>query len=132
MSELSDYAEDEIVDHLLGKGLRDFTSPAALYVALLTAVGADSQTGSTITEPTTGGYARKAVTFAASSGGSAAMSDASLSWTNTAATVWDVVGIAIVDALTVGNMIAFDNDMADASVVEDATFELTNLTFTLD
>ena len=31
---LSNYAENELLDHLLGKGTRDFTSPATLAVAL--------------------------------------------------------------------------------------------------
>ena len=89
------------------------------------------RSGSTITEPSTGGYARQAVNFAAASGGSAAMSDAQLEWTNGAATVWNVVGVAICDALTVGNMLAFDNDVADASVAENDTVRLTDLTVAL-
>jgi len=132
MSEFSNYTEDELLDHLLGEGARTFTSPAALYVALLTVAGADTQTGSTITEPSDGGYARQAVSFAASSGGSSAMSDASLSFANSGGTTWSVVGVAVCDAATVGNMIAYDNDMADASVTDGDTFELTDLTVALD
>lgn len=131
MSEFSNYTEDELLDHLLGEGARTFTSPAALYVALLTAVGADTQTGTTITEPSTGSYARKAVTFAAASGGSAAMSDATLTWTNTAATAWSVVGVAICDATAAGNMLAYDNDMADATLAITDQFKLTDLTVAL-
>lgn len=132
MSEFSNYTEDELLDHLLSEGVRTFTSPAALYVALLTAVGADTQTGGTISEPSTGTYAREAVTFAAASGGSAAMSDATLTWTNTAATAWSVVGVAICDALTAGNMICYDNDMADATLNQNDVFKLTDLTVSLD
>lgn len=131
MSDFSDYTENELLDHLLGEGARNFTSPAALYVALLTAAGADSQTGSTITEPSTGGYARKAVSFAAASGGSAAMSDATLTWTNTGSTAWSVVGTAIVDATTAGNMIAYDNDMTDVTLTQNDIFKLTDLTVAL-
>lgn len=132
MSEFSNYTENELLDHLLGEGARIFTSPAALFVALLTATAADTNTGTTITEPSTGGYARQAVTFAAASGGSAAMSDATLSWTNTAATAWSVVGVAIVDATAAGNLIAFDNAMADATVNQSDVFKLTDLTVALD
>ena len=132
MSEFSDYTENELLDHLLGEGLRNFTSPATLYVSLLTAVGADNQTGSTITEPSTGGYARQAVTFGAASAGSAVMSDATLTWVNSAATAWNVVGIAIVDATTAGNMLCYDNAMADATLNLNDTFKLTDLTVSLD
>ena len=134
MSEFSDYTEDELLDHLLGEGARTFTSPAALYVTLLTAVGADTQTGATITEPSTGGYARAAVTFAAASAGSSAMTAATITWTNTAATVWSVVGVALVDAATVGvgNMICYDNAMADATIGNGEKFQLTDLTVSLD
>lgn len=132
MSEFSNYTEDELLDHLLSEGVRAFTSPPAIYVALLTVVGADTQTGTTITEPSTGGYARKAVTFAAASGGSAAMSDATLTWTNSAATAWSVVGVAIVDATAAGNMLCYDNDMTDATLGLNDVFKLTDLTVSLD
>ena len=132
MSEFSDYTENELLDHLLGEGLRNFTSPPALYVALLTAVGADNQTGSTITEPSTGGYARQAVTFGAASAGSAVMSDATLTWVNSAATNWSVVGVAIVDATAAGQMLCYDNAMADATLGLNDTFKLTDLTVSLD
>lgn len=132
MSEFSDYTENELLDHLLGEGARSFTSPAALYIALLTATAADNNTGTTITEPSTGGYARSAVSFAAASGGSAAMSDATLTWTNTAATAWSVVGVACCDATTAGNMLFYDNDMADATLNQNDVFKLTDLTVSLD
>lgn len=132
MSEFSDYTENALLDHLLGKGTRNFTSPAALFVALITVAGADNQTGSTITEPSTGGYARNAVSFAAAATGSAAMSDATLTWTNTAVTAWAVVGIALCDASTAGNMLCYDNDMADATLNQNDVFKLTDLTVSLD
>jgi hypothetical protein len=34
MSAASNYLENEVLDHVLGKGARNFTSPANLYVAL--------------------------------------------------------------------------------------------------
>lgn len=132
MSEFSDYTENALLDHLLGKGTRNFTSPAALFVALITVLGADNQTGSTITEPSTGGYARNSVSFAAAATGSAAMSDATLTWTNTAVTAWAVVGIAVCDASTAGNMLCYDNDMADATLNQNDVFKLTDLTVSLD
>jgi hypothetical protein len=68
MSALSDYAENELLDHLLGT--TSFTMPAQVYVALFVAAPSDSGGG---TEVSTSGtaYAREPVDFAAASGGAA-------------------------------------------------------------
>jgi hypothetical protein len=135
MSEFTDYTENELLDHLLGKGTRDFTSPASLYLALLTATASDStDLENQLTEPTTGGYAKKAIAFDAASGGSAA-SSAAYTWTNTGATAWTVVGIAILDGTgTSANVLAFDNDMADATInqTEKLQFSAGDITVALD
>lgn len=54
----SNYAELKVLDHVFGGP--DYARPANLYVALLTAVIDDSDTGTTIAlkEPTYAGYAR--------------------------------------------------------------------------
>lgn len=53
MSALSDYLENELIDHIF-RG-RAFTAPSALYVALFTAAPSDAGGG---TEVTGGSYAR--------------------------------------------------------------------------
>lgn len=74
MSAKSNFLRDEILDHTLGEGSRDFVSPTNLHLALSTGVLSAADTGSTITEPPGGnGYARQTITFAPASGGSADM-----------------------------------------------------------
>jgi len=64
----SNYLEDKLLDHALGKGTRNFTSPANLYVALHTSN--PGETGAT-GEVSGNNYSRQAVTFGAASSGSA-------------------------------------------------------------
>lgn len=56
---ISDYAENKLLDHLMGK--TSFTMPAAVYAALCTSVPTDASTGATLAEATYTGYARKQV-----------------------------------------------------------------------
>ena len=41
MSAASNYLEDEVLDHVLGKGTRDFTSPSTLFLALFSGTASD-------------------------------------------------------------------------------------------
>ena len=54
MGSLSNYVEDEVLDHVLKTGV--WAQPAALYVALSTADPTDA--GSGMAEPSGNGYAR--------------------------------------------------------------------------
>ena len=65
MSDLSNYLEDALVNHVLRNTA--LTSPTTVYVALFTAV-TDAEAG-TGTEVTGGSYARTAATFSAPSNG---------------------------------------------------------------
>ena len=104
MGSLSDYAELEILDHVLKTGI--YTAATTLYVGLSTVTVDDATTGGDVTEPADG-YARLAhntwdaasaratentgvITFAESSGDWGTISD------------WFVV-----DHLTTGNIIAY-------------------------
>ena len=66
MANISDYAENKLLDHLLGTAA--FTMPAQVYLALFTTPSSDAAPG---TEPSGGAYARVAVDFSPSSGGAA-------------------------------------------------------------
>jgi hypothetical protein len=66
MSDFSDYYENKVIDHLL-RG-EAFTVPTTIYVALFTA-NTGLETNAPTAEITEGGYARKAVTLSAASGG---------------------------------------------------------------
>ena len=82
MSAASNYLENEVLDHVLGEGARDYTPPT-LYVALFSGTASDVSAAleaGTMAESagnwgnyeiSTGGYARQSINFAAASGGSA-------------------------------------------------------------
>ena len=103
---LSDFAENEILDHLLSAAT--YTPPATLYLAVFTAAPTDAGGG---TEVSGGSYARLAVTNEAtnfpaavagakSNGVALTMVTASASWGT-------IVAYALFDASSAGNMIGW-------------------------
>ena len=66
MSAMSDYLENEILDHILGTGA--YTMPTTVYVGLATASFNDDHSGA---ELSGSGYARQAIAFNAASSGTA-------------------------------------------------------------
>jgi len=102
MGSLSNYVEDEVLDHVLKTG--DWTQPAALYVALSTADPTDDASG--ITEPSGNGYARvshaawdTAASRATENTGTISFPEASGAWGT-------ITHFFVSDASTAGNMIA--------------------------
>jgi hypothetical protein len=95
---LSNFLENKLLDHFLGTTA--YTAPTDVYVALMTV--AEDDTGSAGTEVTGGSYARQIATFDAASGG-ATQNDSNIDFTDMPACT--VVGIAIYDALTSGNLL---------------------------
>ena len=71
MSAMSDYLENEILDHILGTGA--YTMPSAVYVGLSTGSFGDDNSG---TELTGNNYARVAATFSAAASGTTSNSAA--------------------------------------------------------
>lgn len=125
MSAASNYLENEVLDHVLGKGLRDFTSPASLYIALFTA---DPGEASSYTNevPNSYSYSRTAVTFAAASSGSAATS-ATVTFPTASGGSWGTVThIAIVDSGThgAGNQLFYGALTASKTVADGDTFTI--------
>ena len=66
MSAMSDYLENEILDHILGTGA--YTMPSTVYVGLSTGSFNDDNSG---TELSGSGYARQSIAFNAASSGTA-------------------------------------------------------------
>ena len=116
MSSASNYLENEVLDHVLGKTARDFTSPGTLTIALFAGTASDvlaaleAGTGSRSGtgnwghyEVTGGNYTRKAVSFNAASGGSATTSGdvtfdtATSNYNNAATSGSSVTCIAVMD-----------------------------------
>lgn len=110
MGSKSDYLENRVLDHFLGATAS--TAPATVYIALLTTAPNDASTGTTWTpgvEVTGGSYARKDVTnnatnWPAASGGSKANGTA-ITFVQASASWGTIVAFAILDALTLGNVL---------------------------
>lgn len=94
---LSNFLEDEILDHILGTGA--YTSPT-VYGALHD--DAPGETGAN--ELSGGSYARQTIAFGAASGGTASNS-AQEEWDLTGVTSGEVLFVGLFDALTVGNFL---------------------------
>ncbi len=96
-----------MLDHYLGK--TSFTMPAAVYMALCTAVPTDASTGTTITEANYTGYARKQVAASDLNAAAAGTTTNAAVITFAACTAGSstIIGIALVDALTLGNVLVW-------------------------
>lgn len=92
----SNYLELELLDHVFGGA--SYTPPSNVYLALFTAAPSDTGGG---TEVTGGSYARQAVSFAASSAGTAATDD-DVTFT---AIGDEVTHVGLFDASTSGNLL---------------------------
>jgi hypothetical protein len=109
----SDAYENEIVDRATGK------SPSvARYLALCTVAVSDTDTGSTITEPSGNNYARIATAdtdWTSSSGGAA--SNATQLISNTASGSWGtIVAVALCTASSGGTLIAYDSGITSKAI----------------
>ena len=140
MSSASNYLEDKILDHVLGEGARNFTSPANLYVALFTETGtgtlANLEAGVLTDEITTSGsaYSRQGINFSAAVNGTAA-SDGTVTFSTATSNWGTVTAVAVVDSATVGaGNVLFYGNLSVAKLIETGdTFQIatTNLTVSL-
>lgn len=103
MSSFSDYLENAVLNHVFRN--TSLTSPTTVYLALFTAAPTDAGGG---TQVSGAGYARQAITFGAPSGGAIANTGA-VSFTATGGNFGTIVAVGIFDALTVGNMLTWDD-----------------------
>jgi hypothetical protein len=99
MAEFSDFMENKIIDHMLRN--QAYTPPATVYLALFTTATSDAGGG---TEVSGGSYARQAVTLSAASGG-ASSNSADITFPTATANWGTVTHLALMDALTGGNML---------------------------
>ncbi len=138
MAGFSDYLEKKLLDHVFGGSA--YTSPATLYFGLATATITDATTGTTVTEPSGGSYARVGVTnnttnFPAASGTTATKKNGTVINFPEATASWGkVTHFFIADAATGGNILAYA--ALDSSKTIDKgdlpRFNANALTITLD
>ena len=129
MAALSDYAEKLLLDYSMTTG--SVTRPTAWYVALYTSAPTDAGGG---TEVSGGGYARKAVTFAAATSGAGTTSNTGdVTWTASGAAFGTVVAIGIFDAASSGNLLWHGNMTASKTIADGDTLEFSagNIDLTL-
>jgi len=105
MAGLTNYLEDKIMNHVFGG--TTYTKPTNWYVGLLTATPSDSAAG---TEVSGGSYARQVCAFTITGTGTAQAANTSAITFPTATADWGIVGwIGIYDAVSGGNLVAFQN-----------------------
>lgn len=102
---ISTYLANKILDHVFMNSA--YTPPANIYCALATETIYDADTGLTITEPTTGGYGRiNHNTWNIASAG-ASSNDGAISFAEPSASQGIASDVALIDALTAGNMLIY-------------------------
>jgi len=96
----TNYLETEILDHVFAGAA--YTAPSTKYLALFT--GAPGETGGG-TEVSGGGYARQTVAFTTS--GNTTSNNAAVEYPTATANYGTVTHVAVFDASTSGNMMAY-------------------------
>ena len=99
MSAMSDYLENEILDHILGTGA--YTMPSSVYVGLSTASFNDDNSG---TELSGSGYTRKVATFAAAASDTTS-NNAAVEFPAATGSWGDVSHFGLFDASSSGNLL---------------------------
>lgn len=122
--EWSDHIADEILDHLFDNA--SYTYVATYLALIITNPVTAGMTGSTITEPSGGSYARKQVLSSAwdaavSGDPSYVDNTAEIPFVTATANWGTVIALAVVDASSNGNLLFFDNTMTDKAVNDGDT-----------
>ena len=140
MSAASNYLENKVLDHVLGEGARNFTSPATIYLGLFKNTSGNAavnlEAGILTDEISDSGtaYARQGVNFSAAVNGVAATAD-TVTWTTATADWGTVTHVAVLDSGTAGaGNVLFWGQLTTSKLIENGdTFQITsnNLTVTL-
>ena len=119
MAELSTYMEDRIVNFMRGVAI---TGEAAVYVALFTS-DAGLEAGTITSEVSGGSYARELAGLSASADGVSANA-ADITFTTATASWGTVTHVALMDAITAGNVIMHSALDAQKTVGDGDTFKI--------
>ena len=121
MAEFSDYFENAIIDQM-----RNVAGPqVAVYVALFTstATGAELEAGTLTNEVSGGSYARELARLTAGSGGLSSNA-ADITFTTATADWGEVAFVALMDAITAGNVLMYSPLDANKTVNNGDTFKI--------
>jgi len=113
----TNYLETELLDHVFAGNA--YSSPAAVYVGLFTAAPGEAGGG---TEVSGGSYARQAGSFTVS--GNTATTSAAIEWPTATASWGTISHIAIFDASTSGNMLAYASLSASKTIASGDVFRI--------
>ena len=121
MSDLSDFIENHIGNHIFRN--QAYTPATTIYLALFTSATADAGTG---TEASGSAYARKSFTFDAWTGTSGLQDNGSaITFVAASGGNWGTIThVAIMDALTTGNMMAHGALTSSVIINDGDTFEV--------
>jgi len=138
MSAASNYLENKVLDHVLTS--TGYTAPSTRYLALFNNTSGSAATnleaGTLTDETSTSGtaYARKAVTFAAASGGSSA-TNATVTFDTAIGNWGTITHVAVMDGGTAGagNVLFWGAVTTSKTIETGDTFQVTsgNLTISL-
>ena len=123
----SNYLETKVLDHVFGGTA--YTAPSTLYLALFTTDSSESATG---TEVSGGAYARQTVAFTTS--GATTSNTSAVEFPTATANYGTVVAVAVMDASTGGNMLAYAGLSSDKTIETGDVFRVPagDLDITLD
>ena len=107
----SDYLEDKLLKHVFTNTA--YTSPTTIYVGLFTVAPSDTGGG---TEVSGGSYARKSASFTVSGTSTLATNSASIEFDAASASWGTIVAVALFDAVTTGNMLAWADLTASKTI----------------
>jgi|TARA_Y100000114_G_scaffold14094_1_gene11434 hypothetical protein len=113
----TDYLENKVLDYVFSGG--SFSQPGTKYLALYTVAPTDSSAG---TEVTGGGYARQTVTLTTS--GSDTTNSAAVEYPTATAGYGTVVAVAVLDASSGGNMLAYASLTANKTIATGDVFRV--------
>jgi len=136
MGSFSNYLEGALLQHIFSTGAgNNAMAVPDKYVALCTVTVLDTMTGTTITEPSGGGYARVICqTWDACAGAGATENSQAITFPQATTSWGKITDFAICDAATVGNMLAYGALTVSKSVQTGDTpkFDTGDLDITLD
>ena len=123
----TDYLENKLVAHTFSNTA--YTSPTTVYVALYTVAPTDSTAG---TEVSGGGYVRQSAAFTTTN--NAATNSAAIEYPTATAGYGTVVAVAILDASSGGNMLAYASLSSSKTIDTGDVFRIPagDLDITLD
>lgn len=123
----TDYLENKLLAHTFSNTA--YTSPSTVYVALYTVAPTDSTSG---TEVTGGAYARQSASFTTT--GNATTNAGAIEYPTATAGYGTVVAVAVLDASSGGNMLAFASLNASKTIATGDVFRIPagDLDITLD